>query len=149
MCQFANLFVQFSSLRDTLLIFGLLPLSCVGGVAALEMMGLHFSVPAAIGFLALFGITVMEGIILLSHFHALKDAGMPWRQAQLGHRFLESCFGQRLVEAPPALSTTDDGSRLRGGQLAAVSRMFGGRAMPAALNSGPTVPVVGVRSLIR
>jgi cobalt-zinc-cadmium resistance protein CzcA len=38
-------------------------------------------VPAAIGFLALFGITVMEGIILLSHFHHLKDGGMPWRLA--------------------------------------------------------------------
>jgi cobalt-zinc-cadmium resistance protein CzcA len=75
------LYVQFNSLRDTLLIFGLLPLSCIGGVMALEMMGLHFSVPAAIGFLALFGITVMEGIILLSHFHSLRDAGMPWRQA--------------------------------------------------------------------
>jgi cobalt-zinc-cadmium resistance protein CzcA len=75
------LYVQFSSLRDTLLIFGLLPLSCIGGVTALSVMGLSFSVPAAIGFLALFGITVMEGIILLSHFHALRDAGMPWRQA--------------------------------------------------------------------
>jgi cobalt-zinc-cadmium resistance protein CzcA len=75
------LYVQFSSLRDTLLIFGLLPLSCVGGVTALDLMDLHFSVPAAIGFLALFGITVMEGIILLSHFHHLKDGGMAWRQA--------------------------------------------------------------------
>ncbi len=75
------LYVQFSSLRDTLLIFGLLPLSCVGGVTALDLMDLHFSVPAAIGFLALFGITVMEGIILLSHFHHLRDGGMPWRQA--------------------------------------------------------------------
>src|SRR5215210_6392665 len=64
-----------------LLIFGVLPLSCIGGVAALHVMGLHFSVPAAIGFLALFGITAMEGIILLSHFNALKDGGTPWRQA--------------------------------------------------------------------
>ena len=63
--------------------------------------------------------------------------------------FWKAVSGQQLVEAPPALSTTDDDLRLRGGQLAAVSRMFGGRAMPAALNSGPAVPVVGVRSLIR
>ncbi len=75
------LYVQFSSLRDTVLIFMLLPLSCIGGVTALDAMGLNFSVPAAIGFLALFGITTMEGIILLSHFHHLKDGGMAWRQA--------------------------------------------------------------------
>ena len=71
------LYVQFNTLRDTLLVFGLLPLSCIGGVAALAVAGLHFSVPAAIGFLALFGITVMEGIILLSHFHHLRLAGCP------------------------------------------------------------------------
>jgi cobalt-zinc-cadmium resistance protein CzcA len=75
------LYVQFSSLRSALMIFALLPLSCVGGVAALAIMDLHFSVPAAIGFLALFGITVMEGIILLSHFNNLIDSGMGWRAA--------------------------------------------------------------------
>ena len=71
------LYVQFNSLRDTLLIFWLLPLSCIGGVAALDAMGLCFSLPAATGFLALSGITVMEGIILLSHFHSLRDNDMP------------------------------------------------------------------------
>jgi cobalt-zinc-cadmium resistance protein CzcA len=78
----ALLYVQFNSLRDTLLIFGLLPLSCIGGVAALTVMGLPFSVPAAIGFLALFGITVMEGIILLSHLHHLhREERMEWSAA--------------------------------------------------------------------
>src|SRR3954453_8185813 len=62
--------------------------------------------------------------------------------------FRKAVPDQQLVGPPPALSTTDDDFRLRVGQVAAVSRMFGGRAMPAALNSGPTVPVAGVRSLI-
>ncbi|MBC7433295.1 MAG: efflux RND transporter permease subunit [Rubritepida sp.] len=76
------LYVQFNSLRDAALILAILPFSCIGGVTALDAMGLNFSVPAAIGFLALFGITVMEGIIFLSHFrHVLAHEQLPWRQA--------------------------------------------------------------------
>ncbi|TCZ57262.1 efflux RND transporter permease subunit [Roseicella aquatilis] len=105
------LYVQFSTLRDTLLIFGLLPLSCIGGVTALDLMGLHFSVPAAIGFLALFGITVMEGIILLSHFHGLRDSGMPWRQAldQAGvdrmRPVMMTCLAAMVGLLPAAVAT--------------------------------------------
>jgi cobalt-zinc-cadmium resistance protein CzcA len=105
------LYVQFSSLRDTLLIFGLLPLSCIGGVTALELMGLHFSVPAAIGFLALFGITVMEGIIMLSHFNHLRLEGMPWRTAldQAGTDRMRpvfmTCFASFTGLLPMALAT--------------------------------------------
>jgi cobalt-zinc-cadmium resistance protein CzcA len=105
------LYVQFGALRDALLIFSLLPLSCVGGVTALDAMGLHFSVPAAIGFLALFGITVMEGIILLSHFHALRDSGMPWRTAldQAGvdrlRPVMMTCFAAMVGLLPMAAAT--------------------------------------------
>ena len=105
------LYVQFGNLRDTLLIFGLLPLSCIGGVTALDIMGLHFSVPAAIGFLALFGITVMEGIILLSHFHSLRDEGMPWRQAldQAGvdrmRPVMMTCMAAMVGLLPAAVAT--------------------------------------------
>jgi len=105
------LYVQFNSLRDTLLIFGVLPLSCTGGVAALELMGLHFSVPAAIGFLALFGITAMEGIILLSHFRALRGSGTPWRPAldQAGtdrmRPVMMTCFAAMVGLLPMAAAT--------------------------------------------
>ncbi|NDG48838.1 MAG: efflux RND transporter permease subunit, partial [Rhodospirillales bacterium] len=76
------LYVQFNSVRDAALILAFLPFSCIGGVTALELMGLNFSVPAAIGFLALFGITVMEGIIFLSHFrHVLEHDGLGWRDS--------------------------------------------------------------------
>jgi cobalt-zinc-cadmium resistance protein CzcA len=105
------LYVQFSSVRDTILIFLLLPLSCIGGATALVLSGLNFSVPAAIGFLALFGITTMEGIILLSHFHSLRDDGMPWRRAldQAGddrmRPVMMTCLAAMVGLLPAAMAT--------------------------------------------
>ncbi|WP_135469151.1 efflux RND transporter permease subunit [Crenalkalicoccus roseus] len=75
------LYIAFGRLRETLMVLLLLPLSVTGGVAALWLAGLNFSVPAAIGFLALFGITVMEAIIFLSYFHQLRAEGMAWSAA--------------------------------------------------------------------
>ena len=75
------LYVQFNSLRETLMVYAMVPMSITGGVLALWLAHLHFSVPAAIGFLALFGITVMEGIIMLSHFEHLRHQGIAWREA--------------------------------------------------------------------
>jgi cobalt-zinc-cadmium resistance protein CzcA len=105
------LYVQFSTLRETLLVFGIVPMSIVGGVCALWVAGLNFSVPAAIGFLALFGITVMEGIIFLSHFNHLREGGMPWRQAldQAGvdrmRPVFMTCFASFTGLLPMALAT--------------------------------------------
>ena len=105
------LYVQFSNLRDTFLILALLPLSCIGGVVALEAMGLHFSVPAAIGFLALFGITVMEGIILLSYFNQLQERGLDWSDAlqRAGEDRMRpvamTCFAAMVGLLPAALAT--------------------------------------------
>ncbi|GAA0587792.1 CusA/CzcA family heavy metal efflux RND transporter [Craurococcus roseus] len=105
------LYVQFSNLRDTLLVFGIVPMSIVGGVAALAVAGLNFSVPAAIGFLALFGITVMEGIIMMSHFKHLLVEGRPWRQAldQAGQDRMRpvfmTCFASFAGLLPMALAT--------------------------------------------
>jgi cobalt-zinc-cadmium resistance protein CzcA len=105
------LYVQFNTLRETLLVFGIVPMSITGGVAALAMAGLNFSVPAAIGFLALFGITVMEGIIMLSHFNHLRLEGMPWRMAldQAGTDRMRpvfmTCFASFFGLLPMALAT--------------------------------------------
>ncbi|SDB11856.1 efflux RND transporter permease subunit [Belnapia rosea] len=105
------LYVQFNSLRETLLVFGIVPMSITGGVAALAVAGLNFSVPAAIGFLALFGITVMEGIIMLSHFNHLRLEGMPWRPAldQAGRDRMRpvfmTCFASFTGLLPMALAT--------------------------------------------
>ena len=63
--------------------------------------------------------------------------------------FRKAVPGKRLTPPRLAFSITSGDFRLRGGQLGAASRMLGGRAMPAALNSGPTVPVAGVRRVTR
>lgn len=105
------LYVQFSNLRETLLVFGIVPMSIVGGVAALAVAGLNFSVPAAIGFLALFGITVMEGIIMMTHFNHLRVEGLPWRRAldQAGEDRMRpvfmTCFASFTGLLPMALAT--------------------------------------------
>jgi cobalt-zinc-cadmium resistance protein CzcA len=104
------LYVQFNTLRETLLVLGIVPMSITGGVFALAIAGLNFSVPAAIGFLALFGITVMEGIIMLSHFNHLRHEGMLWREAldQTGRDrmrpVLMTCFASFCGLLPMALA---------------------------------------------
>ncbi len=105
------LYVQFGNLRETFLVMAMVPCSLVGGILALGFAGLNFSVPAAIGFLALFGITVMEGIILLSHFNHLRHEGMAWREAldQSGQDRLRpvfmTCFASFFGLLPMALAT--------------------------------------------
>ena len=69
------LYFNFSSLADTLLGLTVIPMAMVGGVFALILTGTPFSVSAAIGFIALFGISVMEGIILLSYYNQLLETG--------------------------------------------------------------------------
>ena len=69
------LYFNFASLADTLLGLSVIPMAMVGGIFALVLTGTPFSVSAAIGFIALFGISVMEGIILLSYYNQLIEAG--------------------------------------------------------------------------
>lgn len=70
------LYMQFGSIRDTLLAGSVMPMAMVGGILALFVTGTPFSVSAAIGFIGLFGISVMEGIIVLSYFNQLIDEGV-------------------------------------------------------------------------
>ncbi|RVT91604.1 efflux RND transporter permease subunit [Rhodovarius crocodyli] len=105
------LYIQFNNVRETLLVLGIVPLSVTGGIMVLVATGLNFSVPAAIGFLALFGITVMEGIIMLSHFNHLRAEGMLWREAldQAGRDrmrpVLMTCFASFCGLLPMSLAT--------------------------------------------
>jgi cobalt-zinc-cadmium resistance protein CzcA len=69
------LYINFSSLTDTLLAMSVVPMALIGGVLALFVTGTPFSVSAAIGFVALLGISVMDGIIVLSAFNRMVDAG--------------------------------------------------------------------------
>ncbi|WP_430812063.1 MULTISPECIES: CusA/CzcA family heavy metal efflux RND transporter [unclassified Carboxylicivirga] len=72
---FIFLHFAFNSLRDAFLIFTAVPLSTVGGVVALWLRDMPFSVSAGIGFIALFGIAVLNGIVLIEHLKELKLNG--------------------------------------------------------------------------
>jgi cobalt-zinc-cadmium resistance protein CzcA len=80
------LYVNFASLTDTLLGIAVIPMAMIGGIFALLLTGTPFSVSAAIGFIALFGIAVMEGIILLSYFNQLIEGG-----SERGAAILQAC----------------------------------------------------------
>ncbi len=75
------LFFNFSSITDTLLAASVMPMALIGGVFALFLTGTPFSVSAAIGFIGLFGISVMEGIIVLTYFNQKVETGMERSQA--------------------------------------------------------------------
>lgn len=77
------LWVNFSSVPDTLLAMSVIPMAMVGGVFALFVTQIPFSVSAAIGFIALFGISVMDGIIILSQYNHLIEAGLDRTRAVL------------------------------------------------------------------
>jgi cobalt-zinc-cadmium resistance protein CzcA len=69
------LYINFGTLTDTLLAASVIPMTLVGGIFALVITGTAFSVSAAIGFVALFGIAAMDGIIVLSYFNRMVDEG--------------------------------------------------------------------------
>lgn len=75
------LFLSFHSLADTLLAASVIPMAVIGGILALFLTGTAFSVSAAIGFIALFGIATMDGILVLTTFNSLLDAGVARAQA--------------------------------------------------------------------
>ncbi len=72
---FVLLFFAFNSVKDALLIYSAIPLSAIGGVFLLWIRGLPFSISAGVGFIALFGIAVLNGIVLIEHFKELKRQG--------------------------------------------------------------------------
>ena len=73
---FVLLQANFRSVRTTLLVYANVPLAVTGGVLALAARGLPFSISAAVGFIALFGIAVMNGVVLVSQIRKLQDDGL-------------------------------------------------------------------------
>ena len=69
------LFLTFDSLRLSLLVLANLPFALIGGILSLYLSGLYLSVPASVGFIALFGIAVLNGIVLLSYITQLREDG--------------------------------------------------------------------------
>jgi cobalt-zinc-cadmium resistance protein CzcA len=78
---FFLLFVLFGSVRFAALIILVLPFASIGGIAALYLSGEYLSVPASVGFIALWGIAVLNGVVLVSYVRSLRQGGMPRRQA--------------------------------------------------------------------
>ncbi|TGD59787.1 CusA/CzcA family heavy metal efflux RND transporter [Flavobacterium humi] len=107
------LYFTFNSLKQSLLIFTAIPLSAIGGVFALWLRGMPFSISAGIGFIALFGIAVLNGIVLLSCFNQLKAEGItnPLERVFLGTKtrlrpVLMTAAVASLGFLPMALSTS-------------------------------------------
>jgi cobalt-zinc-cadmium resistance protein CzcA len=80
---FLMLYASFRSLRNALLIMLNIPLALVGGIAALWLSGLSLSVPASVGFIALFGIALENGLVLVSYLNELLKDGMPVDKASV------------------------------------------------------------------
>jgi heavy metal efflux system protein len=105
------LWINFGSVPDTLLAMSVIPMAVVGGIYALFLMSIPFSVSAAIGFIALFGISVMDGIIILSQFNQLIEEGMErtaaiLRTGELQMRpVLMTCVIAGVGLLPAAMST--------------------------------------------
>ncbi|GJD73634.1 Cobalt-zinc-cadmium resistance protein CzcA [Methylobacterium goesingense] len=78
---FLLLFSALNSAKDALLVFSAVPLALTGGVAALWLRGMPFSVPAAVGFIALSGVAVLNGLVMLTYIKQLIAEGRPQSEA--------------------------------------------------------------------
>jgi cobalt-zinc-cadmium resistance protein CzcA len=83
------LYVSFGNLRDTLLAGSAIPMALIGGILGLVLADMSFSISAAIGFVALFGIAAMNGIMVVGAFNRLVDSGL-----ELEHALRETCQQQ-------------------------------------------------------
>ncbi|MBN8718001.1 MAG: CusA/CzcA family heavy metal efflux RND transporter [Sediminibacterium magnilacihabitans] len=77
---FLLLYFAFRSVKQGLLIYSAIPLSAIGGVLALAIRGMPFSISAGVGFIALFGVAVLNGIVLISEFNRLRKEG--WKDVK-------------------------------------------------------------------
>ena len=91
------LYLTFSSMKQALLIFTAIPLSAIGGVIALWMRDMPFSISAGIGFIALFGVAVLNGIVLISTFNQLAKEGV--------HDIYERVRQGTMIRLRPVLMT--------------------------------------------
>ena len=105
------LYSMFNSLRDSLLALAGIPFAVTGGILALYLTGLNFSISAAVGFISLFGVSVMDGILMLTYYNELHQAGFGRDDAMV--RAAEVRMRPRLMTAlsacigllPAAVST--------------------------------------------
>jgi len=132
---FVLLMTTFGSFRQSLLVFANIPFALVGGVIALWASGQYLSVPASVGFIALLGIAVLNGVVLVSHFNELLQRGLPLARAvrEGAMRRLRPVMMTASITALsllPLLSATGPGSEIQK-PLAVV--VVGGLASSTAL----------------
>ena len=75
------LFVTFKSIRLALLVISNLPFALIGGIISLYISGLYLSVPASVGFVVLFGVAVLNGVVLVSRISQLREEGIELKEA--------------------------------------------------------------------
>ncbi|NOZ55025.1 MAG: efflux RND transporter permease subunit [Gammaproteobacteria bacterium] len=115
---FVMLFTTFRSLRQAGLIILNIPFAMIGGVVSLYLSGLYLSVPASVGFITLFGVAVLNGVVMVSYFNQLRAAGRSVAQAvqEGAERRLRPVLMTALIASlglVPLLVATGPGSELQ------------------------------------
>ena len=115
---FLMLFVTFRSLRQAGLIILNIPFAMIGGVVSLYFSGLYLSVPASVGFITLFGVAMLNGVVMVSYFNQLREAGRSVLQAvqEGAERRLRPVLMTALIASfglMPLLFATGPGSELQ------------------------------------
>jgi cobalt-zinc-cadmium resistance protein CzcA len=115
---FLLLFTAFNALRHAFLILANIPFALIGGIVSLFLSGLYLSVPASVGFIALFGVAILNGVVLVSTFNQLRQEGLTLEEAvHLGaERRLRPVLMTALVASlglVPLLLATGPGSEVQ------------------------------------
>ena len=109
---FVLLYLTFASVKPALLVVGNVPFALVGGIAALWIRGMNLNLSASVGFIALFGVAMLNGVVLVSSINQLREAGHASRDAVLaGARrrlrpVLMTAFVASFGFIPMAISTS-------------------------------------------
>lgn len=115
---FVMLFITFRSLQQAGLIILNIPFAMIGGVVSLYLSGLYLSVPASVGFITLFGVAVLNGVVMVSYFNQLRESGRSVLQAvqEGAERRLRPVLMTALIASLgllPLLAATGPGSELQ------------------------------------
>jgi cobalt-zinc-cadmium resistance protein CzcA len=115
---FFMLFLTFRSVRQAGLVILNIPFALIGGVVGLFVSGLYLSVPASVGFITLFGVAVLNGVVMVSYFNQLREAGRSVLQAvqEGAERRLRPVLMTALIASlglVPMLLATGPGSELQ------------------------------------
>ena len=109
---FILLYLTFGSVKLALLVVGNIPFALVGGIAALWLRGMNLNLSASVGFIALFGVAMLNGVVMVSSINQLRESGYATRQAVLGgarrrlRPVLITAFVASFGFIPMALSTS-------------------------------------------